>query len=147
MDKRELKSRIRAIWSNTFDDLEPGDDAMRSVRVRALCPCEYTWDVPLWEIVFAACQDESPLVRVEALHVIEDADTQGFNVGRGMAIFHGALKDPDPSVRHFVADVLRIRSKLKQRTANLRRAPRTTTKYLWRKAVHGELSSERSKPP
>ena len=112
MKRREQKARIREIWQQTFADIDADDEAARAARVRDLCPCEFTWSVPLWDIIFAACEDPSPLVRVEALHVIQDAHEHGVSTAGGMALLHAARRDSAPQVRRFAADVLSQRSQL-----------------------------------
>jgi hypothetical protein len=114
LKRREVKAKVRAVWGETFAGLAPGDEAQRAARVRDLCPCEHTWEVPLWDIIFAACEDPSPLVRLEALHVIEDAHTRGFPTAHGMRLLFAAIDDPAPEVRRFVADVTRRLPKLRQ---------------------------------
>src|SRR5438094_2409763 len=108
LKRRERKRRVREVWEQTFGDLDPAADAARADRVRSLCPCEYRWSVPLWEIIFAACADPSPIVRVEALHVIEDSASHGFPDSRGMGLLAAARKDPDSGVRHFAEEALRL---------------------------------------
>jgi hypothetical protein len=114
MRRRERKQRVREVWQQTFGDLDPADDARRADRVRALCPCEHRWSVPLWEIIFAACEDPSPIVRYEALHVIEDSAAHGFPDSRGMGLLAAARRDPDPGVRRFAEEALRLLPRFKQ---------------------------------
>src|SRR5439155_19047594 len=89
-------------------------DAQRADRVRELCPCEHRWSVPLWEIIFAACHDPSPIVRKEALHVIEDSAAHGFPDSRGLGLLAAARSDPDLGVRHFAEEALRLLPRIKQ---------------------------------
>jgi hypothetical protein len=112
--KRERKQRVREVWQQTFGDLDPADEAARADRVRELCPCEHGWSVPLWDIIFAACEDPSPIVRCEALHVIEDAAELGFPTSHGMRLLCGARKDPDPGVRRFAEEALRLLPRFRQ---------------------------------
>src|SRR4051794_27366537 len=114
MRRRERKQRVREVWEKTFGDLDPADAARRADRVRELCPCEQRWSVPLWEIIFAACQDPSPEVRYEALHVIEDAAGHGFPDSRGLGQLAAARSDPDPGVRRFAQRALRLLPRIKQ---------------------------------
>jgi hypothetical protein len=114
MKRRERKQRVREVWEQTFGDLDPAKDALRAIRVGELCPCEHRWTLPLWEIIFAACQDPSPLVRQEALHVIEDAEGHGFPDSRGMGLLAAARSDPDPGVRRFAEEALRLLPRIKQ---------------------------------
>lgn len=114
MKRRERKQRVREVWEQTFGDLDPANDALRAIRVRELCPCEHRWTLPLWDIIFAACQDPSPLVREEALHVIEDSAAHGFPDSRGMGLLAAARSDPDPGVRRFAEDALRLLPRFKQ---------------------------------
>ena len=105
--RRALKQRVREIQEELFCDLDPENTFQRAGRVRALCPCEYPWEVLLWDIIFAACQDPSPLVRFQALHVIEDSYISQMTHPRGMRLLYAALRDPDESVRNYAADVIR----------------------------------------
>jgi hypothetical protein len=114
MKRREEKAKVREVWQQMFAGIDPDDDAARASRVRDLCPCEFKWSVPLWDIIFAACDDPSPLVRVEALHVIEDAQREGFATAGGMARLYAAQRDPAPQVRRFVNDVLAQRPRVIQ---------------------------------
>ena len=107
--RREQKERVRAIWQQTFGDLDPQQDGLRATRMRDLCPCEHVWEaeVPLWDIIFAACEDPSPLVRMEALHVIEDAWAHGVPTRHGMRLIYAAArKDPDEAVRRRARDLI-----------------------------------------
>jgi hypothetical protein len=114
MRRRERKQRIREVWEQTFGDLDPAADGLRADRVRGLCPCEHRWSVPLWDIIFAACHDPSPIVRYEALHVIEDSAGHGFPDSRGMGLLAAARSDPDPGVRRFAEEALRLLPRIKQ---------------------------------
>jgi hypothetical protein len=114
MRRRERKQRIREVWQQTFADLDPANDAARADRVRELCPCEHRWDVPLWDIILAACDDPSPIVRMEALHVIEDAASFGFPDSRGMGLLCAARRDPDARVRRFAEEAVRLLPRLRQ---------------------------------
>jgi len=112
--RRERKQRVREVWEQAFAGLDPANDAARADRVRELCPCEHRWSVPLWEIIFAACEDPSPIVRREALHVIEDSASHGFPDSRGMGRLSAARKDPDPGVRRFAEEALRLLPRLRE---------------------------------
>lgn len=149
MNKDEQKAILRNIRREIFQGPAADDDTVRAVRVRALCPCQYEWTVSLWKIVFDACQDDSPLVRAEALHVIEDAESKGFDVGRGKRIFFAALNDPAPEVRRFVADVLRFREEARKRgqPPNARKLSRTREKQRWTGAARDDLDKVRGQPP
>src|SRR5437016_128666 len=103
--RREIKLRVRETWKETFGDLDPTDDTSRATRIGDLCPCEYPWDVPLWDIIFAACADPSPLVRLEALHVIEDSYALDLPLARGWKLLCAARNDPAPEIRRFAKDV------------------------------------------
>lgn len=128
MRKREIRRRAREIWQQATCDLGPEEDALRAARVRNLCPCEFAWPVPLWSVIQAACADPSPLVRMEALHVIEDADTLGFSDSRGLGPLHEAAQnDPDAGVRRWAKDVLRVAPGLRK-LKNER-----TRKHCWEK--------------
>jgi hypothetical protein len=113
-----------------FADIDPDDEMARAGRVRDLCPCEFKWSVPLWDIIFAACEDPSPLVRVEALHVIQDAHERNFSTAGGVALLYAARRDPAPEVRHFVNDVLQQRPVLQHRRN--RERDRRRLKVAWR---------------
>jgi hypothetical protein len=105
--RRETKQRVRTLYQRFFGDLRPEDDALRAIRVRDLCPCEFPWDeVSLWQIIYEACDDPSPLVRKEALHVIVDAWERGMSVGRGMRHVLRAQRDPFPDVRDYARELV-----------------------------------------
>jgi hypothetical protein len=108
MRRRERRQKIHEVWAATFADLDPADEAARAARVRELCPCEHAWSVPLWQIVFEACADPSPLVRMEALHVIEDSYALGLPNARGMGLLCAARDDPAPEVRRFAKEAVRL---------------------------------------
>jgi hypothetical protein len=135
--RRERRQKIREIWEATFADLDPADEAVRAARVRELCPCEHAWSVPLWQIVFEACADPSPLVRLEALHVIEDAYALGLPDARGMTLLCAARSDPAPEVRRFAARAVRLlpEARKQRRRARARRtwetAPATDEAEFW----------------
>jgi hypothetical protein len=114
MKRREVKQRIREVWQETFAGLDPADEAARATRVRELCPCEHAWSVPLWDVIFAACEDPSPLVRLEALHVIEDAYTLGIPHARGLGLIFAARQDPAPEVRRFAEEIVRLLPRLRE---------------------------------
>jgi hypothetical protein len=115
--RRETKQRVRALHQRFFGDLDPSDDALRAIRVRDLCPCEFPWDeVSLWQIIYEACSDPSPLVRREALHVVVDAWERGIPVGRGMRYVLRAQNDPFPEVRSYARELVQD-SMPKQRTS------------------------------
>ena len=108
--RRELKARVQDMGRMVF---EAKDDGRRAGLVRSLCPCEYIWTMPLWDIIFAACKDPSPQVRIQALHVIEDAYTSGMPDVRGIKLIFEARQDPDTEVRSFAKDVIRVLPKLR----------------------------------
>jgi hypothetical protein len=86
----------RARYEVILRDLESPDERVRALAVRALCPCEFDWPRSAWEHIFAACEDLSPRVRLEALHVLEDAPTPPDP--RLMRALRQARSDPDPRV-------------------------------------------------
>jgi len=105
--RRETKRRVRSLYQRFFGDLDPEADALRAIRVHDLCPCEFPWDeVSLWQIIYDACDDPSPLVRKEALHVIVDAWERGMPLGRGMRYVLRAQNDPFPDVRHYARELV-----------------------------------------
>jgi hypothetical protein len=105
--RRETKQRVRALYQRFFGDLDPAADALRAIRVRDLCPCEFPWDeVSLWQIIYEACDDPSPLVRKEALHVIVDAWERGMPIGRGMRYVLRAQNDPFSQVREYARELV-----------------------------------------
>jgi hypothetical protein len=114
MPRRLQKQKVQAIREELFGNLDPADEMTRAARVRSLCPCEHIWTVPLWDIIFAACEDPSPLVRQEALHVIEDAHLHGVSTAGGMGLLHAARRDPAPEVRSFVHSTLKQWPKLQR---------------------------------
>jgi hypothetical protein len=66
------------------------------------------------DIVFAACKDPSPLVRLQALHVIEDNDALSLPVARGMALICEARRDQAPEVRRFAEEAVCLLPKLRE---------------------------------
>lgn len=135
MSKRAEKAKIREIWRATFEHVADDDEAMRAACVRSLCPCQCAWEVPLWDIILAACQDASHLVRLEALHVIEDAIT-GDHVKdtRGLRQLYAARNDPHPDVRRFVNEVLRLKPKLMAMRNQVQRKRMRRRAERWEKA-------------
>src|SRR5437763_1772861 len=72
------------------------DERERAQTVRSLCPCRGPWPDSVWHHVAAACEDPSPLVRLQALHVLED--THGTPHPNAYRLLRTALQDPDPRV-------------------------------------------------
>lgn len=126
MRRRVRKEKVRAIHEKVLAGLCPEDDALRAARVRDLCPCEFVWkDVPLWDIIVAACNDESPLVRHEALHVIEDAWDHGIPMARAMKhLYAAAASDPSPEVRRYARELVEETLPKRQRQHRKDRAKR-----------------------
>src|ERR1051326_8184357 len=105
--KRELRRKVEAVRQEAFGDLEPDEDGLRAARLRDLCPCEHPWSIPLWDLIFEGCADPSPLVRKEALHVIQDSRELGILAPRGLKLLYAARHDPDPEVRRYADDLIR----------------------------------------
>jgi hypothetical protein len=61
----------------------------------------------LWDIISEAYADPSPLVRREALHVIEDAWDHGVDTRRAMRLLYAGQADPDPSVAAYARELVR----------------------------------------
>lgn len=122
--RRDQKQAVRAVHATFFSDLKPDQEALRAARVRGLCPCEFVWNVPLWELVIAACADPSPLVRMEALHVIEDAWEHGLPTGRALRHLYQAQTDEDAAVRaraHELVHMVIPKHRQRHRLYHLRR--------------------------
>ena len=102
MTRRERKALAQKVFDEAFDDIDINDDVARALAVRSLCPCRgEQWRENLWGFIFAMCDDPSPLVRVEALHVIEDAIAHSAPNAHGKWFLWRATKDEDPLVRRF----------------------------------------------
>ena len=116
MKRRERKKQVDQVLAAAFAGIDLGDDGARAEAVRNLCPCRGAWTVSLWEFIFAACADPSPYVRKEALHVIEDAVSQGVPNAHGRRFLWRATQDADPEVRGFAEEaVLRMDGTAKKR--------------------------------
>ena len=70
----------RARWArpdvnDLVDDLEVPDEMRRRDAVGGLCPCHAGWEVFEQHVseVLRALNDDSPIVRAQALHVFDDA--------------------------------------------------------------------------
>src|SRR5262249_3870697 len=105
--KRELKQRVREVRQETFGDIAPDEEAMRAARLRELCPCEHQWSIPLWDLIFEACADPSPLGRMEAVHVLQDSRELGILPPRGLKYLYAARRDASPQVRRYAEDLIR----------------------------------------
>jgi hypothetical protein len=107
MTKRERQLQVQQVLQKAFAGIDPNDAAARAEAVRNLCPCRgEPWSVSLWEFIFAACQDPSSDVRMEALHVIEDSTSQSVPNAHGRRFLLQATKDPDAEVRRFAEEVV-----------------------------------------
>ena len=106
MTRRERKQQVDRVLQAAFAGIDLSDDAARAEAVRNLCPCRGAWTVSLWDFILAACQDPSPYVRKEALHVIKDATQRVAHVP-GRRFLWQATKDPDPEVRRFAEEEVR----------------------------------------
>jgi hypothetical protein len=71
----------------------------------------------VWRHIAAACEDPSPLVRLQALHVLED--THGAPHANAYRLLRKTCRDADPRVARAAADSirqLRLRELRKQKT-------------------------------
>ena len=89
---RERKERLDELLAQVGSP----DERERAEAVRSLCPCRGPWPDSVWQHVAAACEDPSPLVRLQALHVLED--THGAPHPGAYRLLRKALDDPDPRV-------------------------------------------------
>lgn len=108
MRRRERKALVQKIVQEAFAGMDANNDAARAEAVRSLCPCREPWGISLWDFIFAACQDPSPLVRMEALHVIEDAINLSVPNARGRWLIWKATRDTDPEVRRFAKEKVKV---------------------------------------
>jgi hypothetical protein len=113
MDRKHKQSRRaeaaarRERLAAILTDLDAEDERRRADAVRALCPCQADWPRSIWEHIYAACEDSSPVVRMEALHVLED--TPRPPDPRVMRALRHARGDPDPRVADAAARYLNER--------------------------------------
>ena len=77
-------------------------------RCEAFVPAVNHGAFPFVAFIFAMCQDPSPLVRVEALHVIEDAIARSVPNAHGRRFIWKATKDPDLGVRRFAKEKIKV---------------------------------------
>jgi hypothetical protein len=94
--RRAEAAERRARLESILTDLASPDERCRALAVRALCPCESNWPRAAYEWILAACDDPSPEVRLQALHVLED--TPSPPDPRLMRTLRLARNDPDPRV-------------------------------------------------
>lgn len=106
--KHQLQQLLREVASD--------DERHRAQAVRSLCPCRGPWPDTVWQHVATAAEDPSPLVRLQALHVLED--TEGVPHPNAYRLLRRACQDPDPRVAHRAAEYLhgfRLRELRKQK--------------------------------
>jgi hypothetical protein len=98
---QERKKRLGELLAQ----VESPDERERAQAVRSLCPCRGPWPDSVWRHVAAACTDPSPLVRLQALHVLED--THGTPHPNAYRLLRKAREDPDPRVARTAGDYIR----------------------------------------
>ena len=119
MTRRERKAIVQKVLHEAFNGININDDTARAEAVRSLCPCREPWSVSLWGFIFAMCQDPSPLVRMEALHVIEDAIARSVPNAHGRRFIWKATKDPDPEVRRFAKEKIKVLQRARKRKSKV----------------------------
>jgi hypothetical protein len=97
---RERRARLQELLAAAGS----GDERERAQAVRSLCPCRGPWPDSVWQHVAAACEDPSALVRLQALHVLED--TEGHPHPTAYRLLRRACQDPDPRVARAAAEYL-----------------------------------------
>lgn len=71
----------------------------RKRALRELCPCHVRQDIPeVWERVFEMLDDESGIVRDQALHALGDGSPAHLEE-RIVAAVEGLYNDPHPDVK------------------------------------------------
>src|SRR4051812_17958953 len=93
------------------------DERERARAVRSLCPCRGPWPDSVWRHVAAACEDPSLVVRLQALHVLEDTD--GTPHPNAYRLLRKACQDSEPLVARRAAEYIRqfrLREIRKQKT-------------------------------
>ena len=98
---RQRRERLGELLMQASSD----DERERARAVRSLCPCRGPWPDTIWQHIAAACEDPSPLVRLEALHVLQD--THGVPHPSAFRLLRAASSDPDPRVATAAAAHLR----------------------------------------
>jgi len=98
---QERKQRLEQLLA----EVGSPDERSRAQAVRSLCPCRGPWPDSVWQHIAAACQDPSPIVRLQALHVLED--THGRPHPNAYRLLRKACQDPDPRVARSAADYIR----------------------------------------
>jgi len=101
---RETQER-RERFQQLLAELGAEDERERARAVRSLCPCRGPWPDTVWQHIEAAAADPSPLVRLQALHVLEDTETRPHP--NAYRLLRQACQDRDPRVARAAADFLR----------------------------------------
>ena len=104
LGRAEARAR-KALLQQLLTEVASEDERERARAVRALCPCRGPWPDSIWRHVAAACEDASPLVRLQALHVLEDTD--GTPHPNAYRLLRQACQDPDARVARAAANYLR----------------------------------------
>ena len=104
LDRAKTRKRRERLGELLAQAAAP-DDRERARAVRSLCPCRGPWPDTIWQHIAAACEDPSPLVRLEALHVLQD--THGPPHPSAYRLLRTASSDPDPRVAAAAAAYLR----------------------------------------
>jgi hypothetical protein len=116
LGRAQAKAR-QQLLGELLVETQSSDERERAHAVRSLCPCRGPWPDSVWRHVAAACEDPSPLVRLEALHVLQDAP--GVPHPAAFRLLREACQDPDQGVAGAAARYLRqlrLRELRKQKT-------------------------------
>lgn len=104
LDRSRVRQRRECLGELLTQAASP-DERERARAVRSLCPCRGPWPDSIWQQIAAACEDSSPLVRLQALHVLED--THGAPHPNSYRLLRAASSDPDARVASAAAGHLR----------------------------------------
>ena len=71
----------------------------RKRAAKSLCPCSVRADIDaVWERIFEMTEDESPIVRDQAMHALGDGSPRHLEA-RIAEVLDKRYNDPDPAVR------------------------------------------------
>lgn len=75
------------------------DPRQRKKALKEMCPCHVRADIPqLWERIFELLEDDSDIVRDQALHALGDGSPKNLEE-RTIEAVEGMYNDPAPAVR------------------------------------------------
>ena len=75
------------------------DPRQRKKALKEMCPCRVRADIPqLWERIFELLNDDSEIVRDQALHALGDGSPKHLE-GRIVEAVEDMYNDPAPAVR------------------------------------------------